>query len=269
MKKPNGQRRNLQAPRWSRREIIDAAGRLMARYEAIVGRDYIQSHGLHFNDVYERLLYPEFQIDLYEEADLGTDDHGEKILGRYDVDANVAHLDRVIAPESGDPRRAFTCWHEVAGHGALQGDWLREQLAAGGRGFVNVTDVSLSPDEERVLERQANLFAAHLAAPDWLINYAVHTILRPTRRFVFFGPCLYWLDVHGVPIRKHVADVADLCGWIGSKIAGYFGGLSAQALGYRIREMGWVRDRSIPRLQLHRTATRRRSIPKVLQSVAG
>jgi hypothetical protein len=244
------------APRWTNDAIIAAARRLIGQYESIVGRDYILHHGLHFDDVYEKLIFPKFGIDLYEDEDLGVDAKGRKLLGRYDVKAKAAHLDRVIARDSDNPRRIFTCWHEVAGHGALQGAWLQNQLQQRHHhDFVEVTEVSLSPGAERVLERQANLFAAHVAAPDWLINYGINTTFRPRRRFLFIEPCVYWLDVNGLKVNKYVVDTDDLCGWIGSKISGFFGGLSAESIGYRIRELGWVDDRSAVELQLHRVAS--------------
>lgn len=249
----------LSAPRWSRKTIVEAAHRLTARYEAIVGREHILRDGLHFDDFYERVIFPEFRVSLYEDEDLGLDDDGRKLLGRYSVRANAAYLDRAISRDSGDPRCIFTCWHEVAGHGVLQGKWLRERLESDEVDqFVDVTERSLSPHAERLLEFQANLFAAALAAPHWLVNYAINTTFRPTRPFVFREPCIYWLDVHGLRIRKYIVDAGDLSGWIGSKITGFFGGLSAEAVGYRIAELGWVRDEGGRDLHLHRAAIRRR-----------
>lgn len=245
----------LVAPRWTKADIIAAAARLGQQYEAIVGREHILSHGLHFDDFYEKLLFPTFHTDLYEDAELGEDEGGRVLLGRYDVRENVAYLDRAISRESNDPRRAFTCWHEVAGHGALQGAWLRNQLErTGDFEVINVTEYSLSANAERRLEWQANLFASRLAAPDWLVNYAVNKTFRPTGSFVFTGPCIYWLDVQGLRLRKYVVDAGDLCGWIGAKISGYFGGLSAEAIGYRLADLGWVRDRTTPDIHLHRAA---------------
>lgn len=255
-------RKQLAAPRFNSRAIIDGARRLMARYEGIVGRDYVLHHGLHFDDFYEKLIYPEFRVDLYEDEDLGDDANGVKLLGRYDVKRNTAHLDRIISREADDPRRTFTCWHEVAGHGVLQGNWLRDQLGREGSSeFVEVTEYSISPATERTLEWQANLFAAHLAAPDWLVNYAMHTTFKPKRPFPFFEPGIYWLDVHGLRLRKYIVDAGDLCGWIGSKISGFFGGLSAEAVGYRVMDLGWVRDFAQRDFHLHRTAKRWQAPP--------
>ena len=245
----------LSAPRWRNQAIIDAASRLMGQYEAIVGREYITTTGLSFDHFYEHLIFPKFGVNLYEDDDLGEDGDGHKLLGRYDVRGNAAHLDQIISRESNDPRRTYTCWHEVAGHGVLQGAWLRKQLERpGGRESIDVTEISLSPDEERILERQANLFASHLAAPDWLVNYAINTIFRPTRKFYFKEPCVYYLEGYGLKIKNYIFDAGHLSRWIGAKISALFGGLSAEALGYRITALGWIDDRSLPNIGLHRSA---------------
>jgi hypothetical protein len=117
-----------------------------------------------------------------------------------------------------------------------------------------VTEHSLSAETERALERQANLFASHLAAPAWLVNYAMHKTFRPAGPFVFREPCIYYLDVQDVRVRKYIVDAGDLCGWIGSKTSGYLGGLSAEEIGYRIASLGWARDLCEPDLPLYRTA---------------
>jgi hypothetical protein len=248
-------KRKVTAPNWKKSDIIDAAARLGKQYEAIVGRDYILTNGLHFDHFYETLLFPKFKTDLYEDCDLGKDAEGNQLLGRYDVQHNAAHLDCSVSRELNDPRRIFTCWHEVAGHGALQGPWLRNEFQRTGEfGSINVTEFSLSASAERRLEWQANLFASRLAAPDWLVNYAIKKMFLPQRPFIFKEPCIYWLNVQGLQLRKYIVDAGDLCGWIGSKISGYFGGLSGEAIGYRIADLGWVRDCTGPDLHLHRAA---------------
>ena len=249
--------KQISAPRWTNGKIVDAAQRLMVQYESIVGRDYIKKEGLHFDHFYERVIFPKFNISLYEDEDLGVDADGRKLLGRFDIRGNVAHLDQAISRESKDPRRIFTCWHEVAGHGVLQGEWLRNQLdPSSGCAFIDVTEYSLSPYDERILERQANLFASHLAAPGWLIKHAIEKIFRPNGPFVFKEPCNYWLDVQGLGTNGYVVDAGQLCQRIGSKISGHFGGLSAEAIGYRIAELGWVRDLSKRDLHLRRASRR-------------
>jgi hypothetical protein len=248
----------LPSPRWLNANIVAAAGRLAQEFEDRVGRDYIEKHGQRFEDVYEKLLYPKFGIGLSEGHDLGTDEAGKKILGVYKIHADVAQIDSVLDASLDDPRRVFTLYHEVAGHGALQGKWLRTHL----REFdlLEVTDVSISAAAEQRIERQANLFAAHLAAPDWLIDFAIVRKFAINRPFVYTGQCQYCLNTRGgLWLRPHITDAMHLCQIIGSKINEFFGGLSAEALGYRIAQRGWIDDKTgslkvWPRNQLFRRA---------------
>ena len=233
----------LPAPNWSRERIISAANRLTKEFEDRIGRDHIQSQGQRFEEVHEKLLYPKFGIHLSEGHKLGFDSSGQKILGVYDIRENTAKLDEVLDRARNDARRVFTLYHEVAGHGALQGKWLRAQLHE--LEFLEVTDISISEAAEMKLELQANLFASHFAAPAWLVNFAVKKIFKRAAPFEYTGPCEYWLTTAGgLSIRKYVTDVYDLCGWIGSKIDQFFGGLSGQALGYRLVDCGWINDKT-------------------------
>src|SRR5437016_4462903 len=115
----------IQAPPLRRQEIIERAGQLIEQYRRVVGTTRIFHYGLHFDDVYEQVIYPEYQIGLDESQDLGTDAVGKKILGWFDPVQNKVFIDRSLKDDS---RRAFTLWHEVGGHGVLQGAWLRDQI---------------------------------------------------------------------------------------------------------------------------------------------
>jgi hypothetical protein len=231
----------IQAPPWRNSAIIAAAARLGKRFEDIVGREHIAKNGLRFDELYEKLLYPKFSVELYEGIDLGVASDGRKILGSFNILENTACVDLILEPSKKDPRRVFTLYHEVAGHGVLQGKWLRKQLC---NAAILSTDMSISSQAELRIERQANLFASYLAAPEWLIHYAIMKVFEPTRPFLFLGPCQYCLASNGWSDKKEVTDVYDLCRWIGSKVSQYFGGLSGEAIGYRIAETKWIDDRT-------------------------
>lgn len=245
----------ITAPRLTKSSIVGAAARLSKQYEDIVGREYIARNGLHFLDFYEKVLYPRFKIDFYVDCDLGADADGNRLLGRYDVEANAAYLDISMSCELGDPRRIFTCWHEVAGHGALQGAWLQKQLQRTEQfKSIDVTARSISPYAERQLEWQANVFAAHVAAPDWLVRYAVRTIIAPGRKLPFYGPCWYCLSAEGLQDRRYLVDFGELCAWVGRKVSRLFGGLSAEAIGYRVADLGLVENLTTPDLRSDRAS---------------
>lgn len=233
-------------PPFSNEEIVSRAESLIDEYAGVLGgRRELVKYGLQFERAYEELIYPNYGIALDEEENLGVDEAGQKILGFFEPWSNKAYIDVSLRD---DPRRTFTLWHEVGGHGVLQGDWLRTQM----KRRVVTTEQDLSPDTLNALERQANLFAAHAAAPTWLVNALIVKVLRPTKLFLYFGPCTYWLETNGCSRCYHVFSFDDLCQTIAWQMQPYFGRLSKEALGYRVRESGWVIDKTKPRLKLFR-----------------
>lgn len=226
--------------------IINKAEKLINDYIGIVGLHSLRHRGIRFDDVYDQIIYPKHEIILNETTNLGNDEEGKKILGFFEPAENRAY---VCSSLKNDPRRAFTQWHEVAGHGVLQGEWLRNQF---GYGRIVTTEASLSPVTDRILERQANLFASQVAAPTWYVEVLIRHFFRPTKPFFFFRPCHYCLEVNGTSTRRYVASYEDLCHVIGGVIQPFFGRLSKEALGYQVKETGWVVDKSTRSFQLFR-----------------
>jgi hypothetical protein len=257
MKTPDGR---IPAPPFSKGQIISMAGELIAEHVRVVGRKEILSQGLSFNQVYETVIYPKYEIEIVEDEDLGVDEDGKKILGCFDIEHDRAYIDPSLARERSDPRRTFTLWHEVGGHGVLQGEWLRAQLSArkhGGR--LVTTEESLSSATQQRLERQANVFAAHASAPAWLVDTAIALIFQPTKPFVYFRPGYYWLDMRGSQRRFRVSSFEDLCCLIAKEIKHKFDGLSTESLSYRVAESRQLVNRASAPLLLPRVARLRAS----------
>lgn len=232
------------APRLLRREIIDKAEKLIDEYARIVGQERILKTGLWFDDVYEQVIYPKYEIDLTETDDLGLARDGTVILGAFAPQLNSAYVTNRIAVNTGDPRRSFTCWHEVGGHGVLQGEWLRKRYAQIAMTMVT-GEKDIAPNAVQSLERQANLFAAHAAAPTWLVQVAIRRTfgLRENKRIRYVGRGPYMLCVRGNDLPyKDVASYSDLCRIVAGKIKHLFGGLSVESLGYRVAESRLVVD---------------------------
>ncbi len=244
----------LSVPPLSRERVVHRAEEILGRYASIVGMNRILEHGMCFRELYEEVIYPDHEVELIEGADLGFDGEGRQLLGLFDVEANAVFIDRSIGPDANDPRRTFTLHHEVIGHGVLQGPWLRaaiERLRQ--RPFLVTTEESLDDSATDRLERQANLIASHTSAPAWLVLYSLMQTFRPTRQFVFFGPCKYWLDVHGVSRPFSVGDFDELCRLVAYHIRRRFDGLSVESLSYRVAESRLMVDRSRA-MRLHRVA---------------
>lgn len=250
MKSPQGPNR-LTPPAFSQRHIIGKAEELGAK--VIRAADLPpELFSVSFDFAYEEVIYPEYGISLVENDDLGFDEFGQKIYGSYDPIDNVAFIDQSLKQ---DPRRAFTCWHEVGGHGILQGDWLRKELGRlRQRGRLITNESALDLNTENVLEWQANLFAAHAGAPTPLLYHALEDLLSPTRPIRYIGPGTYTLVFRGVWHWFKVDSLNHLCRIIAKQIQWRFGFLSVEALSYRIQSLSIIDDVTRAKFRLHRRA---------------
>lgn len=261
------QSRTINAPPFRRNEIIELAEQITFKYARSVGNERAQL-GISFDLVFDNVIYPEYEIELVDDKDLGEDDEGSKILGCFDPVNNTAYIDACLQPSTHDRRRAFTCCHEVGGHGVLQGQWLRSEWKRLNRqSAIITTQASLTPETEHLLERQANLFAAHLAAPTWLLIHVIQRVFgfEPHHRFRYTGAGLYSFALRSGTQRCEVRSFDGLCQKIAYYIRGWFGGLSVEALSYRVMECPLVVDASQKTFNLFRRArgsqSSRRLIP--------
>jgi len=209
----------------------------------IVGMDYLKKRGLQFEELYTRVIKPRYGIKIIEGADLSRMCDGRGAWGSYDPVSNVVLMDGKLCDALGDPRRTFTLFHEVCGHGVLQGHWLRAQSRFPDRRTPLVDDgVSMDIHNRDALEWQANTMAGLCAAPLWLVNYRIVLGLRLNRSLRYIGPRRYWLGGRAFEI----VSFEDYCRSIATLIKPYFGGLSAQALGYRVQRSKLVYNRQLP-----------------------
>ena len=246
--------RRIEAPRFSNRWIVQTAEELTKRYVRATHPDPALLT-MNFDLQYDNYIYPEYEIALEEGYDLGYDAQGAKILGTFDFETNTAYIDATLGPPNRDPRRVFTCWHEVGGHGILQGEWFRREFARSPHSrYVVTTEWSIDRRTEYRLDRQANLFAAHAAAPTWFLRHVIQETYQPTHSVRYTGPGTYSLVVKDATVWRDVDDFDHLCRIVAYYIRSRFGGLSLEALGYRLAEIGFVTDVSHPGFRLNRVA---------------
>jgi hypothetical protein len=252
---------HIKAPPYSARQIIQQAEDLTKEYARSVEPEAALL-GISFDAVYEQLIYPKYGIVLVDDQDLGFTDCGDEILGKSDVLNNTAY----IGLGKKDPRRTFTCWHEVGGHILLQGQWLRNELRRMGSGsHLVTTEDCLDLATTNALERQANLFAAHAGAPTWLLTYVIRDTYDLTRPIRYIGPREYCLDVRDHRRYYDVESFNDLCRIIARHIQFRFGWMSVEALSYRVEQNAALRDETKKSLWLNRTA--RRPAPAITTSI--
>lgn len=233
---------------------MNSADWLTQKYVEALGAD-VAIFGMNFDLLYEHVIYPDFGIVLEERASLGFDTDGKKVFGEFDPIANTAYIDADLAPEVNDPRRVFTLFHEVAGHGVLQGEWIRSEFdRVRTVGRVTTTEDMLDPRTTNILEWQANLFAAHVAAPTWLLAHWMQHRLHLHRPVCFTGRGEYCVDIAGHTSLYFADTIDDVYRRLASCLKPFFGGLSVEALSYRVAETGWAVDMSKGQFRLRRTA---------------
>lgn len=228
-------------------DAIDAKGeQFFHRYRQMRPADHVFVHGLNFTDVYERLILPTYGVVLQEGIPLGNLPDGRKLLGSYSVTRNLAAIDPCLSAPLQDPRRTFTLWHEVCGHGVLQGAFLRRQLSPTcSDAVLEDTEFTLSDKVATLLEVQANRFAAAVGAPLWFVDRAIVYRLRPPTPLVYWGAGEYAFDVLNGGRRRYYADsFLSYCGAVAHCIKPLFGGLSAQAISYQVAKSLIVSDRA-------------------------
>lgn len=228
--------------RLSRRRIVEIAEDLSISYKRMSLDCPDILFTISFDHLYDSLIYPEYGISLEEGEDLGEVD-GEKILGYYDYTNNVIVLDAILDDRSQliSRKKAFTAWHEL-GHALLHGAWLRANAAVHRDARVVTCESSFSSYTTDRLERQANLLAAHAAAPTWFLDYVLKSTFRLARPIEFRGPYEYWLEVHGIRKLTYAENFRELCLGIARQIQHRFGALSIESLSYRVEESVWVSD---------------------------
>lgn len=223
------------------------------------GTDSFLREGWSFDRVHELVIEPTYSVTVEEDCDLGDTKEGP-ILGAFDPIANIARIDRRISRGSSDPRRTFVLWHEVAGHGVLQGGWLRNQGISNGSNLID-TDLTLSDECRRVLERQANHAAACAAAPIHLVKLAIVHAFRPTNRLLEFKGKAHYGFRPG-RWQPEIESFQDFKRFIAAQIQPHFDSLSVECLSYRVEASGLVVDRSQtmpPTVQLFRVGPPARS----------
>ncbi len=245
-------RPGIRPPTFSRRQIIGKADALIRRHFDLVGLNAARL-GMRFESIYENVIYPEYEIDLELGENLGDDESGSKILGKFLPHENLVLIDASLGPN--DPRRTFTLWHEVGGHAILQGEWLRSELRRV-QTEIQTTEADLSHSVESRLEWQANFYAGQAAAPTWLIVYAIRSIFELNRPYRYIGPQKYWFPFPDGARTLHCRSFNEVCRRIACCIQRLFGNLSVEALSYRVEESPFVIDETCGqvKLELRRTA---------------
>lgn len=224
----------------SKQQIRQEAFGLWLEFVAEVGAEYLLKHGVNFDEFYDAVLYPKYEINLVKDVDLGIDDDGTPIFGKYLPGENTAFVDRKLF-ETEDSRKVFTEIHETIGHGVLQGPFLRENALKYPKLYttedgIGFTDKKIGFDWKQMntFECQANAFAVNAIAPRNYVWCLYRMLFEMARKIRYCGPCSYTLVCNKTPCRVYVRSPLQLAWVIAKRIQPYFWGLSAQSLAYQV-----------------------------------
>lgn len=217
----------------SKSQILEKAHQFFQAYLREVGEDHVLKHGINFDEVYDALIYPCYEVILVRDQDLGVDDSGERILGQFLPKENTALIDKKLYACK-DPRQVFTQWHEVAGHGVLHGKFLRKKENRDCRLYSTQTSMN---QFENAFEWQANTFAANVAAPLNYVRCIFTKLFGTKKRIRYYGPGRYDLYCNNEDRRVYVDSVSELAKAIAKQMQQFFGGLSIQSLSYQVQQV--------------------------------
>jgi hypothetical protein len=220
----------------SKQLILRKAEELWVEYVQAVGADHVLTCGIDFDEVYDAVIYPRYGITLVTNKDLGFDDFGEPILGKFLPADNTALIDNKLF-ETQDPRRVFTEWHEVAGHGVLQGRFLQKVASKNQKLFTTPKGISLMENAFNTFEWQANAFAANVAAPKRYVQCIYIKLFGTQRKIRYCGPRWYSLIFNDMLWYVYAGSPMNLAWKIAKRIRHYFWGLSIETIAYQVLDV--------------------------------
>ena len=202
-------------------------------YAREVGVEYILRVGFDFNDAYDAIIYPRYEIELDENTYLDVDNNGDEILGQYLPKENVAIINKTLI-DNKDPRRVFTAIHEVVGHGVLHGDYLRKT----GRDFPNLFSTEESMKlMDNTFEEQANTMAANFISPLGLVLALFKKVFGTWDKIRFTGSGRYSLNVNGMDCSVWAESPRQLGQQVAKRLKHYFWGLSMESLTIQVMKV--------------------------------
>jgi len=222
----------------SKESIRHEAHQLWVDYVQEVGPEHVLDYGVNFDELYDALIYPRYEIELDRSQSLGEDDEGNPILGEYLPRDNAALVDRKLFANK-DPRRVFTLCHEVIGHGVLHGPFLRENAKRFPKLLstdhsVGFTNTGFDWHQMNNFEWQANAFAANVIVPRTYIYCLWRKLFGMNRKLPYRGPRRYYLTCRDTTLAVRANSPFQLASVIAKRMQHYFWGLSVQCIAYQV-----------------------------------
>ncbi len=217
-----------------RNNIINLVIKILDQYTRENGYFSPDDTIINIDEIYESVIYPEYEFERYTNIDLGfIENTEEKILGKTIPKEKVILIDKSIAPESGDPRYVFTLAHEIA-H-ALLHSGLKPLFRCTSKSIKKQTDI---------YEKQANYCAQNLLMPKDLVFYRFVKYYMPSKPIFYIGEGTYCLGWHGRGKMQYFDSYRDYCKALARPLRGYFSNISMESLGGRLCKLGLIQNRT-------------------------
>lgn len=209
----------------SNRAVTNLAVDCLQKYCDEMGWTSIEDFRPDVIGIYESVIYPEHDISLITDYDLGHD-HGQKILGKMISDEKTILIDKSINQQSNDPRFTFTLGHEI-GHAVSH---------MGQSEYFRCTENTIFERNQDQTEFQANLFAENLIMPPALVSYLYEHYYGTKKPFRYIGAGNYCIGSQ----KTYISSLVYL-GWkLAAPLTQYFSNISKQSLAYRMFKLGLI-----------------------------
>ena len=179
-------------------------------------------------DIYETVIYPEYEFQLKTNYDLG-DIEGQKILGKTIFSEKLILIDKSISLVNKDPRFIFTLGHEI-GHVVLHNE----------NDLQNPTTIKTLSGTKDVIELQANRFAENLIMPDNYVKQFIVQYFNLRKPFKYFGAQEYNFKGRKIKVNSY----KEFCEVIAYYLRKYFSNVSKASLGIKISTIGLIDNRT-------------------------
>lgn len=208
--------------------IYSTARSVLSKYCREMGWKHLQDIRLDIQDIYDTIIYPEYEFALYTSIALYNDGE-EEIWGKTVIDDKVILIDNRLKKD--DPEYTHTLAHEI-GHALLhnQKDQTFEYRPDRSRGIY---------DPQLVNELHADCFMEHLLMPYELVEVGYQSIYSD-RYFVYTGPGDY--NLKDGPC--YVESLDELVEKLAMTLSSFFPNISIEKLGIKLKQFGFIENKS-------------------------
>jgi hypothetical protein len=208
-------------------KIIEITEQILSQYVREMGWTDADQFSLNLQDVYETVLYPDYNYSLDTTTDLGFIED-QKVLGQTIPKERVVLIDQEIAPPNKDARYTFTLGHEF-GHSVLHSEK--------GRAFRCTPSSIFGKIEREHFEMEAKLFAGELIMPAGAVHHLFKKCYNPPGPFRYLGRRKYWFTAFGVSREIKINSYTQYCTTLAGPLTRYFSDVSKLSLGWRVHKL--------------------------------